>query len=53
MEFAFYVGGVLIGYGAGLNNGAKKGNRYKGNDFIYLGLAVCAGVGVYREFYMT
>jgi hypothetical protein len=52
MEFAFYVGGVLIGYGAGLNNGAKKGNRYKGNDFIYLGLAVCVGVGVYREFYM-
>ena len=53
MEFAFYIGGVLIGYGAGLNNGAKKGNREKGEYFIYLGLAVCVGVGVYREFYMT
>jgi len=51
MEFAFYVGGVLIGYGAGLINGAKKANGNKGEYFIYVGIAVCVGIGVYRNVY--
>ena len=55
MELVLFLGGfagaVLIGYGAGLINGAKKDNRNKGEYFIYVGIAVCVGIGVYRNIY--